>query len=93
MPGLTGAGSLTCDVSAMKSVGPVVSVVATLLGFSCLAGDHSYYRDFVTASDNKHPPFQLTSTNLVDTNNCSPTVRPGPISLAPGVLGGVRLSC
>jgi hypothetical protein len=73
----------------MKRLQHVVAVV--VVASSCLAADDSYHRDFLSASRDKRPPFQVTSADLVDTNNFSPTVRQRPFQLAPGMLGGLRL--
>jgi hypothetical protein len=75
----------------MKRLQHILAIPVVVVASSCLAADDSYYRDFLAASKGKPPPFQVMSANLVDTNNCSPTVRQRPFSVAPGMLGGLRL--
>src|SRR5438874_3515549 len=85
------SGTSEFHCSVMKRFRHIFAAFVVVHGCQCLAAASPYYRDFLKASADKRPPFQIASVSSVDTNNCSPTVGRGPISLAPGGLGGVRL--
>src|SRR5262249_46477243 len=76
---------------AMKCHRPIFTTFVILHACQCLAGERSYYSDFLNASASKAPPFRIAANSLVDTNNSLPTVSRKPIPLAPGVIAGVRL--
>ena len=76
--------------SGVGKAGATLLIVLALQSCQCLAGDSSYYHEFLTATSGKPTPFQITSVSLVDTNNCSPAGR-RRLSLSPGAIADARL--
>lgn len=68
----------------------VLLLLLTLSGWQCSRGADTYLSEFLKAASGRQVPFQLSSSSLVDTNNCSPSARYKAISLTPGVLLGLR---